>query len=169
MSQSATTASSTDPANAPVSPPWSGFDFKLFMTYVHSFKPAAEPVLTVNVGTGTPQEAAAWVHYANVVKGYGVKYWQIGNEMEGDWETGGPLNAQDYVRRYVEYHDAMTAEDSSIVVLGPVSGGINEPSNLPDGNTFIQDFISLLPAGQQSKYIGGIDFHWYPTYDAVSD
>ncbi|MGE5528811.1 MAG: alpha-L-arabinofuranosidase, partial [Patescibacteria group bacterium] len=24
--------------------------------------------------------AAAWVRYANVVKGYGVKYWEIGNE-----------------------------------------------------------------------------------------
>ena len=169
MTQSATTASSTDPANTAPASPWSGFDFEEFMTYVHSFTPTAAPVITVNFGTGTPQEAAAWVHYANVVKGYGIKYWQIGNEMDGNWETGGPLNAQDYVRRYIEYYDAMKAEDPTIMVLGPVSGGITDPSNLPDGNTFIQDFISILHAKNKDSYLGGIDFHWYPTYQVESD
>ncbi len=72
------------------------------MTYLQSFNPAADAMVTVNVGTGTLQEAVAWVHYANVVKGYKMRYWQIGNEMEADWETGGPLNAADYVKRYIE-------------------------------------------------------------------
>ena len=167
VSQSATTASSTDPASQGVSQ--SNFDFETFMTYLQSFTPAAEPIITVNVGTGTPQEAAAWVHYANLVKGYGIRYWQIGNEMEGDWETGGPLNAQDYVKRYVEFYDAMKAEDPSIVVLGPVSGGPNDPSNLGDGQTFIADFISLLHADGRDDHVDGIDFHWYPNWGTVSD
>jgi hypothetical protein len=166
MSQSPTTASSTDPASAAA--PQSNFDFESFMTYARSFTPAADPIVTVNVGTGTPQEAAAWVHYANVVKGYGIRYWQIGNEMDGDWETGGPLNAQDYVNRYVEYYDAMKAEDPSLVVLGPVSTP-TDPSNLGDGKTFIQDFISLLHAGGMDDHVDGIDFHWYPNWQAVSD
>ena len=103
------------------------------------------------------------------MKGYGIHYWQIGNEMEGNWETGGPLNARDYVNRYVEYYDAMKAEDPTIVVLGPVSGGMNEPSNLGDGKNFIEDFIHILDTRGQSDHVDGIDFHWYPNWESVSD
>uniref|UniRef100_A0AAU2VFE3 Alpha-L-arabinofuranosidase n=1 Tax=Streptomyces sp. NBC_00003 TaxID=2903608 RepID=A0AAU2VFE3_9ACTN len=42
-----------------------------------------QPIITANYGTGTPQEAADWVRYANVAKGYGVKYWEVGNEVYG--------------------------------------------------------------------------------------
>lgn len=167
IAQSPTTASSTDPANAPASQ--SNFDFESFMAYAQSFTPPADPVITVNVGTGTPEEAAAWVHYANIVKQYGIHYWQIGNEMEGNWETGGPLNAEDYVQRYIEYYDAMKAEDPSIVILGPVSGGPDEGSNLPDGNLFIQDFIGFLHAAGKDDHINAIDFHWYPNWNPVPD
>jgi hypothetical protein len=166
-SQSSVAVSSTDLANkAGTTAP---FDFESFMTYLQSFKPAADAMITVNFGTGTPQEAAAWVHYANVVKGYGIHYWQVGNELEGNWETGGPLNAADYVKRYVEFYDAMKAEDPTILVLGPVSGGIGEPSNLGDGKTFIQDFIEILNANGKADHIDGIDFHWYPNWESVSD
>lgn len=63
----------------------------------------AEPLLTVNMGTGTLEEAAAWVEYCNLSgdtryaalrrsHGYpepwGVRYWQLGNEMYGPWEIG---------------------------------------------------------------------------------
>jgi alpha-L-arabinofuranosidase len=166
-SQTPSVVSSTDPASQSASK--ANFDFESFMTYLQSFSPAADAVITVNVGTGTPQEAAAWVHYANVEKKYGIRYWQIGNEMEGVWETGGPLNAQDYVKRYIDYYDAMKAEDPSIVILGPVSGGIGEPSNLGDDKTYIEDFIGLLARAGKASYIEGIDFHWYPSYGDVSN
>ncbi|MGE5527817.1 MAG: hypothetical protein ACM3X6_01565, partial [Patescibacteria group bacterium] len=35
--------------------------------------------------------AAAWVRYANVVKGYGVKYWEIGNEAWDALDTNNQL------------------------------------------------------------------------------
>jgi hypothetical protein len=63
----------------------------------------------------------------------------------------------------------MKGEDSSILVLGPVSGGIGEPSNLGDGKTLIQDFIQLLDAAGKADHIDGIDFHWYPNYETVTD
>ena len=65
----------------------------------------AQPVITVNYGSnsagtggGDPNEAAAWVRYANSTKHYGVSYWEIGNEVYGNgtyganWETD--LHAQ---------------------------------------------------------------------------
>lgn len=166
VAQSPTTASTTDPANVPT--PQSNLDFVSFMTYLASLSLAAAPILTVNVGTGTAQEAASWVHYANVVKGYGVHYWQIGNEMEGNWETGGPLDAQDYARRYSEYFTAMKAEDPTIAILGPVTGVISDPSNLGDGRTFVQAFIEILHSRGLDSQIDGIDFHFYPNYGPVT-
>jgi alpha-L-arabinofuranosidase len=44
---------------------------------------AAQVFITVNYGSGTAAEAASWVSYANVTKGLGIKYWEIGNENYG--------------------------------------------------------------------------------------
>mgnify|MGYP003600660440 CR=1 FL=1 len=40
----------------------------------------AEPSIHVRLREGTPEAAAEMVRYANVEKGYGVKYWAVGNE-----------------------------------------------------------------------------------------
>ena len=50
-----------------------GTDFDSFMGTVK--KIGAQPMLIANYGTGTPAEAAAWVQYANITKGYNAKYW----------------------------------------------------------------------------------------------
>jgi alpha-N-arabinofuranosidase len=44
---------------------------------------------------------------------YGVKYWEIGNEIWGDWVRG-HSDAETYARNYQRYHDAMRAVDSTI-------------------------------------------------------
>ncbi|MGQ0562125.1 MAG: alpha-L-arabinofuranosidase C-terminal domain-containing protein, partial [Gemmatimonadota bacterium] len=90
----------------------------------------AQPTLTVNVeGAGaTPEEAAAWVEYVNgpassrygalrAANGhpepYGVQYWEIGNEIWGDWVRG-HSDAQTYARNFLRYRAAMLAVDSSL-------------------------------------------------------
>jgi len=62
-----------------------------------------EPMMAVNLGTGTPEETRDWVEYCNSPAGsrssdmrvengsvepYGVKYWCLGNEMDGPWQIG---------------------------------------------------------------------------------
>jgi hypothetical protein len=61
-------------------------DFDHYMTTIRAT--GAQPIITADYGSGTPQEAAAWVQYANVTKGYGVKYWEVGNEVYGNGEYG---------------------------------------------------------------------------------
>ncbi|MGC2163611.1 MAG: hypothetical protein WA634_17015, partial [Silvibacterium sp.] len=184
--QNTVVTSSTDPASSqtcssaspdePLSPNFykTSFDFNTYMTEVNSFTPKAIPLITVNMGTGTASEAASWVHYANAVQGYGIHYWQIGNETNGNWETGGPMNANDYGRRFIEYYNAMQAEASSdgvpITIVGPVCGSPNANSNAADGNSYIQDFLLRLynnPAaagGNVVSDLGGLDYHWYPGF-----
>ena len=47
----------------------------------------AQVFTTINYGTGTPAEAAAWVLMANQTNHCGFQYWEIGNECYGTWET----------------------------------------------------------------------------------
>ena len=61
-------------------------DFDTFMGGVR--RAGAQPIIIANYGTGTPEEAADWVRYANVTKGYGVKYWEIGTSSTGTGTTG---------------------------------------------------------------------------------
>ena len=111
-----------------------GTDFDSFMGTVR--KIGAQPILIANYGTGTPQEAADWVQYANVTKGYGVKYWEIGNEIYGNGYYGADWEADDhaskspatYAANVVQYASAMKAVDPTIKI-GAV---LTLPGNWPD-------------------------------------
>jgi hypothetical protein len=79
----------------------------------------AQVVITTNYGTGTPQEAAAWVRYSNITKGYGFKYWEVGNECYGTWEDDRQAIAHDpvtYANLAVQYIQAMKAVDPTIKI-----------------------------------------------------
>ncbi|MFC0541663.1 cellulose binding domain-containing protein [Kutzneria chonburiensis] len=147
----------------------------------------AQGMITVNYGTGdaagaaqNPPEtgaqlAADWVRYANVTHHYGIKYWEIGNEIYGNGTYGGswepdrhcaagsnPANCGPavYAQNAKAYISAMKAVDPSIVV-GVV---LTAPGNWPDGLTsagspqpWNQTVLSTL--GDQ---LGFADVHWYP-------
>ena len=72
-----------------------------------------EPLLGFNLGTGTPEMAVAYVEYCNLDKGtrwsdlrrshgyeqpHGVRYWCLGNEMDGPWQMG-HMTAREYGRK----------------------------------------------------------------------
>ncbi|MDQ6652742.1 MAG: hypothetical protein M3Y84_08345 [Acidobacteriota bacterium] len=93
----------------------------------------AEPSLTVNVeGRGaTAEEAAAWVEYCNGptsskygglrarnghVEPYRVKYWELGNEIWGDWVRG-HSDAETYARNCDRYASAMRLVDPTIKLI----------------------------------------------------
>jgi len=52
----------------------------------------AEPQIALNLGTGTPEEAGAWVRYVDEHwnKGKGGLLWEMGNELWGDFQIGYP-------------------------------------------------------------------------------
>ncbi|MFI7215119.1 cellulose binding domain-containing protein [Micromonospora maritima] len=141
-------------------------DFDTFMAAAR--RVGAQPMIIANYGTGTPAEAAAWVRYANVTKGYGAKWWTVGNENYGNGHYGSSWEADDhpdksatqYARLVVEYADAMKAVDPSIKV-GAV---LTMPGNWPDGITagadpgpWNQTVLSI--AGPKIDFV---DVHWYP-------
>lgn len=61
----------------------------------------AQSLVTVNYGSGTPAEAAAWVSHARGTPGDSVALWEVGNENYGCWEVNNwlaqaPENFQGY-------------------------------------------------------------------------
>lgn len=79
----------------------------------------AQVFITANYGSGSPQYAAQWVTYSNVTKGYGFKYWEIGNEVYGSWEYDTHSSAHDpytYALQVKDYMTKMKAADPTIKV-----------------------------------------------------
>ena len=75
--------------------------------------------ITANYGSGTAAEAAAWVGDANVTNHYGFKYWEIGNEEYGTYETDNHANPHDpytYATNAAAYIQQMKAVDPTIKV-----------------------------------------------------
>jgi alpha-N-arabinofuranosidase len=79
----------------------------------------AQAFIVVNYGSGTPEEAAAWVRHANVTNQLGFKYWEIGNEIYGTWEydtNSLPNHAYTYAVRATNFIAQMKAADPAIKI-----------------------------------------------------
>ncbi len=100
-----------------------------FMAFCKAVNTA--PMMGVNMGTGTIQDAANLVEYCNQPVGtkygdmraanghrdpYGVKYWCIGNEMDGPWQIG-HLDAHEYGKKAREAAKMMRMQDSSLELV----------------------------------------------------
>ena len=91
--------------------------------------------ITANYGTGTPEEAAAWVRTANVVNKRNVRYWEIGNENYGSWEADNNTRPHDpvtYANRFKEYWRQMKTVDPSIKIGAVVVTGEDAFANYTD-------------------------------------
>jgi alpha-L-arabinofuranosidase len=92
----------------------------------------AQVFITVNYGSGTSNEAAAWVRSANITNHCNFKYWEIGNECYGSWENDVNTPAHDpftYAQRTAGYIQLMKAADPTIKVGIVVINGENNFAN----------------------------------------
>ncbi|MBS1704966.1 MAG: alpha-L-arabinofuranosidase [Armatimonadetes bacterium] len=95
----------------------------------------ADPVITVNYGTGTPTLAAAWVQEANITRQMGIKYWEVGNECYGTWEADNNTRPHDpitYANRFAQYYTAMKAIDPTIRLGCPITYSETDFANYSD-------------------------------------
>lgn len=105
-------------------------------------KAHVEPVIAVNLGTGTPQDAGYFVEYCNHGGGtyysdlrreYGhekphhFKTWCLGNEMDGPWQIC-HLNAEDYGKKALEAAKIMKWVDPSIKLVACGSSNAEIPT-----------------------------------------
>ncbi|MBV9538323.1 MAG: alpha-N-arabinofuranosidase [Acidisphaera sp.] len=98
-----------------------------------------EPMLAVNLGTRGPKEAGEFIEYCNHQGGtaladlrrahgweqpHGVKFWCLGNEMDGPWQTVAKTSLE-YARLAVESAKIMRWVDPGIELAACGSSGRN--------------------------------------------
>lgn len=123
---------------------WGGMMCRQFGTgeYIeYCRKIGAEPMICVNMPSGTPEEAAHWVEYCNCAEdtyyanlrrkhGYeepfGVKYWCIGNESYSVQDLGMQNDVSDYVKQAWEFVKYMKLTDDSIKIVLVGDAGCEE-------------------------------------------
>ena len=136
------------------------------------------PMITVNLGTGTPEEARNWVEYCNKPAGtrfsdlrakngsvepHGVKLWGLENEMDGPWQQG-HVPADQYAIRAQQAAKLMKDIDASIELVVCGSAEIGLPTYMEWDRTVLEymgeyaDYISLHryvgnPAGDSADYL----------------
>lgn len=130
----------------------------------YSEKIGVEPYVCINAGLGTVEDARQWVEYTNESrdtywaqqrrkngrdKPYNVKYWGLGNEIDGPWQLG-HKNAEDYTKFALEAAKAMRRADASIKLIasgssnfGPGADWINWNRTVLDRLRNDVDYISL--------------------------
>ncbi len=80
-----------------------------------------KPMFTANIGDGSPERAARWVEYVNKKRsGPRVQYWELGNEVYGNWhkyyEQWGKDGGAAYAKMCRKYIEAMKAVDPDIKI-----------------------------------------------------
>ena len=142
-------------SNTTLSNTWTWVNsFSKFIHVITNASVNAQAFVTVNYGTGTPQEAAAWVRHANVTNQLGFKYWEIGNECYGTWETDSnnlPHDAYTYALRATNYLARMRAADPTIKIGIPVVTG---------ENTYVNGYTTNHPT--INARTGTTNYGWTP-------
>jgi alpha-N-arabinofuranosidase len=125
-----------------------------------------EPLMGLNLGTGTAEEAAALVEYCNVDKGtkwselrrqhgipdaYKVQHWCLGNEMDGPWQIG-HMSATEYGLKAADAARQMRYVDPSLKLIACGSSGPLMPTYLEWDREVLE---------QCYQYVDGLSLHRY--------
>lgn len=131
-----------------------------------------QPLLAVNLGTGTPEEAAAIVEYCNVDKGtrwsnlrikhgfaepHRVQHWCLGNEMDGPWQIG-HMPAAEYGLKAADAGRQMRYVDRELTLVACGSSG-------PGMSTYLEWDRAVLE--QCYPYVDAISLHRYFTNEGA--
>jgi alpha-L-arabinofuranosidase len=126
------------------------------------------PLMGLNLGTGTPEQAAALVEYCNVAQGtkwsdlrrkngyaepYNVKHWCLGNEMDGPWQIG-HVTATEYGMKAQDAARQMHAVDPSLKLIACGSSGPGMPTYLEWDREVLEQCYEYVDALSLHRYVG---------------
>ena len=126
------------------------------------------PLMGLNLGTGTPEQAAALVEYCNIEKGtrwsdlrrkngivepYRVQHWCLGNEMDGPWQIG-HMTASEYGLKAADAARQMRYVDPSLKLVACGSSGPLMPTYLEWDRQVLEQCYDYVDALSLHRYIG---------------
>jgi alpha-N-arabinofuranosidase len=152
-----------------------------FLEYTEAL--GIEPYVCANLGTGTWTEAQQWVEYCNVAEGtamsklrkqngrekpWNVKYWGLGNEMDGPWQMG-HRSAGDYGKFALEAAKLMKWTDPRVELIAAGSSNFGAGADWVGWNrevlAYLKDHIEYLSL---HMYVGNTANDYYD-FVAVSN
>ena len=128
----------------------------------------AQPLMGLNLGTGTPEQAAALVEYCNVEKGtrwsdlrrqhgiaqpYNISHWCLGNEMDGPWQIG-HMSAREYGMKAADAGRQMRHVDPSLKLVACGSSGPSMPTYLQWDQEVLEQCFDYVDAISLHRYFG---------------
>lgn len=126
------------------------------------------PLMGLNLGTGTPEQAAALVEYCNVDKGtewsdlrrkhgypepYKVEHWCLGNEMDGPWQIG-HMSAIEYGTKAADAARQMRSVDPSLKLIACGSSSPLMPTYLDWDREVLEQCFQYVDALSLHRYFG---------------
>ena len=120
----------------------------------------AEPTIHVRLREGTAEAAAEMVRYANVEKGYGVKYWAVGNEPNL-YPPDEVYTPEKIAADWRALAEAMLAVDPDIILMGPEVTGYMP---VMPGNTFGEEARAVMKTFLEvnGDLVDVVTIHHYP-------
>ena len=127
----------------------------------------AMPTISVRLLDGTPEAAAALVHYANVEMKYGIQYWSIGNEPTlFEAQIKQTYDTVRFNREWRAIALAMKAVDPTIKLMGPElhQWGTSLATTLKDssGRDWMTEFLKA-----NGDLVDIVTVHRYPLYSTT--
>jgi hypothetical protein len=144
--------------------------------------PGSQVFITVNYGSGTPAEAAAWVLAANKTNNCGFKYWEIGNECYGTWENDThavqhdpytyATNAVAYIQQMKAAYPSFTIKVGVVAVPGEDSSSNNATHFAINPRTGVKHYgwtpILLNTLTNLGVTPDFLIYHFYPQWTSTS-
>jgi alpha-L-arabinofuranosidase len=139
----------------------------------------AENFVCINGGTGTLDDARHWAEYCNYKVGtyyadlrkkygheepYKIKYWALGNEIDGPWQMG-QKSAEDYTKFALEAGKLIRLVDRDVKLIASGASLYDQTNNWIDWNDYVLthmagniDYLSVhryateaLPGGRNNR------------------
>jgi hypothetical protein len=122
----------------------------------------ATATINVRIMNGAPEEAAELVRYVNIEKGYGIRYWAIGNEPQFyESVLGEPYGVERFNREFRAIALAMKAVDPTIQIIGPELTNFGpDPDANPKDSEGKDWMIEFLRAN--GELVDVVSIHRYP-------
>lgn len=135
-----------------------------------------EPYLCANLGTGSWQEVQEWVEYCNLADGtamtdlrkrngraqpWKVKYWGLGNEMDGPWQMG-HRSAEDYGKFALEAAKLMKWTDPTVKLVAAGSSDFGGRADWTGWNRTVLEYLkNHVDYLSLHTYVGNRDNDYY--------
>jgi alpha-N-arabinofuranosidase len=126
------------------------------------------PMMSINLGTGTPEEGRNWVEYCNGPKGtkyadmrvqngspdpFDVKLWCLGNEMDAEWQLG-HVPAREYAIRAQQASKLMKDFDRSLEMVVCGSCNVDLPTYMAWDREVLEYVASYADYISSHRYVG---------------